>query len=389
MRNSSRFQLVTLTRSAAFLFVAIFTIVGVPIVSHAQSSTQIPSIPVIPETPESPETQAEAQRQQSQAPVGDESGLTISPAIVDNTVDAGASFTVPITLGNITSRAVPIEVTKGKLETDQTPDAVSQGKYDISNWFTIDTTSFLLPLQDRRTVNITVKVPQNAEPGGHYATVFFGALAPSTGSASGETLLNARVGVVFLLTVRGVMNAGAEITDGIQTDATQWHAGATKFSFAIRNTGNVHFQPRGSLVIKDIFGRKVKELPLEPGIVLPGGQRKYELAWERGMRPGYYTAEVKADAGVQLKAESKRFLILPTVLAIPVGILLLVLGLAFWRARRVKKRRARRAAALDAITAKEPGEEPSNETGKEEAEQSPEVSSEASNLQQSPEEEQQ
>src|SRR4051812_45840600 len=86
----------------------------------------------------------------TQAPKGDESGLTISPAIIDNTVDAGVTFTAPITLGNITQRAVPIEVTKGKLETDQSPNASNQNKYDISPWFTIDTSAFLLPAQDRK-----------------------------------------------------------------------------------------------------------------------------------------------------------------------------------------------------------------------------------------------
>jgi hypothetical protein len=313
----------------------------------------------------------------AEAQTGDESGLTISPAIVDNTVNAGASFTVPITLGNITSRAVPIEVSKGRLETDQTPDAASQAKYDISNWFSVDTMSFLLPAQERRTVNVTVNVPLNAEPGGHYATVFFGALAPSTGSASGETLLNARVGVVFLLTVRGEINAGAEIDGGIETNSMQWDAGATHFTFAVRNTGNVHFQPQGTLVIKDVFGRKVKELPMPVGVVLPGAKRTYDLTWERGVRPGIYSASVKVDAGIELKAESKRFIILPLVVVIPVGIFLLVVLLVLWRARRVKKRRARRAAAVEAIKAKEPGEE-----------ESPEPQEGGSNLQQSPEEEQ-
>jgi hypothetical protein len=297
----------------------------------------------------------------TQAPKGDESGLTISPAIIDNTVDAGVSFSVPITLGNITQRAVPIEVTKGKLETDQSPTASNLGKYDISSWFTIDTTAFLLPAQDRKTVNVTVNVPQNAEPGGHYATVFFGALAPSNGAASGETLLNARVGVVFLITVRGDVRAGAKLDGNIKTESLQTDAGATTFDFALLNTGNVHFQPSGKLVIKDLFGRKVKELPLPIGIVLPGAEKKYSMVWERGMRPGIYTASVKVDTGIELQAKSKRFTILPLVLVVPIGILLLILLATAWRALRRKKRRARRAAALEAITASEPGEESAEE----------------------------
>jgi hypothetical protein len=319
------------------------------------------------------------------AQTNDESGLTVSPAIVDNTVEPGASFSVPLTLGNITPRAVPIEVTKGKLETDQIPDAANQGKYDISSWFRIDAPSFLLPAQDRYTVNITVSVPRDAEPGGHYGTVFFGALASSQGDGAGETLLNARVGVVFLLTVRGEMKAGAELVNGIQTTTPQWEAGVSKFTFAIHNTGNVHFQPQGTFVIKDVFGRKVKVLPLPSGVVLPGATRNYELAWERGVRPGVYSAEVRVDAGVPLQAHSRRFVILPLVVVIPAGILLLLLLVGIWRVRRMKKRRARRAAAVEAIKAKELEEESTVKTINDQ--ESPVDASAPSNLQQSPEEE--
>lgn len=288
----------------------------------------------------------------------DDSGLTISPAIIDNTVDAGMSFSVPITLGNITKRAVPIEVTKGRLETDQSPDAANQGKYDISPWFDISETNFLLPAQDRKTVDVTVNVPKNAEPGGHYATVFFGALAPNDNAGSGATLLNARVGVVFLLTVRGDVHAGAAVDGSIHTKGLQLDAGATPFDFTLRNTGNVHFQPQGKLVIKDLFGRKVKEIPLPIGIVLPGAEKKYDLSWERGVRPGIYSASIKVDTGIELQAKSKHFVILPLVVVIPVGILLLVVVVGILQRKRRKRRRARRAAALEAIAATEPGEEP-------------------------------
>jgi hypothetical protein len=322
----------------------------------------------------------------------DDSGLSISPAIVDNTVDAGTTFTVPITLGNITQRAVPIEVTKGKLETEQTPGPSKQGLYDISSWLSVDPTAFLLPAQDHKVVNVTVSVPANAEPGGHYATVFFGALAPSGGMAAGETLLNARVGVVFLITVRGDVHAGAKLDGAIKTEAWQLGAGATSFNFDLENTGNVHFQPSGKLIVKDLFGRKVKELPLPIGVVLPGAKKSYALTWERGVRPGIYTASVKVDTGIELQAESKRFVILPLVVVIPVGIFLLVVLITIWRLRRKKKRRARREAAIEAITgsgSEENTSEPITDESEPVQQKSTEVDAESSNLPPDPKEEQQ
>lgn len=320
------------------------------------------SLPTIPPF-ESSTTTAPDSNSEANQPNGPESGLTVSPALIDNTVNPGTTFAVPITISNITDRAVPIDVSKGKLETSQQPDGkdgkdgkiVSQ--YDISPWFTVDTSSLLLRERDQATVNVTVSVPPNAEPGGHYGTVFFAALATDlSGGASGQTLLNARVGVVFLVTVRGEVKAGAELDGGIRTKTAQWDAGITTFQFGLKNTGNVHFAPSGSLVVKDLFGRKVKEIPLEQGVVLPGASKQYEIAWERGVRPGIYTAEVKVAAGIDLQAKSKRFVLAPLVLLIPALLILLVVALGILGALRRRKRRRKRQQVIEAFMEPEPGE---------------------------------
>lgn len=334
-----------LHRSVAVLALVAIAAFALPNAASAQS------VPTIPAEESQPATTTTVPPEDPGA--ADPSGLSVSPAIVDNTVDPGASFTVPITLANITERAVPIEVSKTRLETDQVPNPAFAGRYDVSSWLAPDTDGFLLQSQANHTINIKVDVPLNAEPGGHYGTIYFGALTPASAQNAGKTVLNARVGVVFLLTVRGDVNAGARLSGPIETKTVQWDAGATNFHFGLQNTGNVHFQPQGQLVVKDLFGRKVKSLPLKPGVVLPGAELKYDVAWERGVRPGIYTAEVKIAASVDLEGKSKRFVILPLVIVIPALLILLVIVVGTWRTIAARKRRQRRQYAIEAIKSPE------------------------------------
>jgi hypothetical protein len=297
-------------------------------------------------------TTAAPDRPGSAVQPGSQSGLTVSPAIVDNTVDPGAQFSVPITVFNITPKPVGITASPDGLDPNQPIDPSVSAEYNISSWFSIAEPMFLLAPGENKSVDVSVTVPENAEPGGHYATIYFQA-ADGDESQDASAKLSARVGVVVLLTVKGDLRPNVELVGQIETAKTQFAAGPTTFTFDLRNTGNVHFQPEGSLVVKDVFGREVKTLPLPVGYLLPGTQRSYEVTWERGVRPGWYTADVSLQAGITLQATSQRFLLLPLILVLPLLVLLVGLLLGILLRVQSKKRRAKRKAAVALITAPE------------------------------------
>lgn len=300
----------------------------------------------------SPSAHAQAPAQQTQTP--GQSALSVSPAIVDNSLDPGAKFTIDVSLANQTFSPVAVRSSTRELTTDQPIAEERKAAFNASSWFTIESPDFILLAQERRSIKVNVVVPQNAEPGGHYATVNFDSFVPEQQNTAGATTVNARVGVVVLLAVSGDVRERVSIVDKVHTKTWQPDALPTNFDLTLRNEGNVHVLPQGRIVVRDVFGRVVKELPLPVGTLLPGADRTYSATWEHGLTAGVYNAEVEVVAGTQqvkLGPATKRFVIAPLVLVIPVGVALVLIPLLFgiWRLKR-KRRKKRDAEAAHAQT---------------------------------------
>jgi len=76
-------------------------------------------------------------------------------------------------------------------------------------------------------------------------------------------------------------------------------SGPVPITLRLKNNGNVHIRPKGTIIITDLFGRKVEELPLRGANVLPDAVRKMETVWEKDNLLGHYTATLVATYGQQ------------------------------------------------------------------------------------------
>src|SRR5690606_8074877 len=117
--------------------------------------------------------------------------------------------------------------------------------------------------------------------------------APTPGSAAVTT----RVGTLVLLRVSGNVSEQASISTFEAPAYSQ--QGPVNFSLRIQNEGNVHIRPKGTIIITDMFGRKVEEIPLDGANVLPGSVRKTDSTWEKTNILGTYTATLVATYGQQ------------------------------------------------------------------------------------------
>lgn len=70
----------------------------------------------------------------------------------------------------------------------------------LSSWTTFKQTSVDVDSKKSATIDYTVKVPDTAEPGGHYAGIFASTQAPDVTGGSGVAIA-ARVGSLLLVTV--------------------------------------------------------------------------------------------------------------------------------------------------------------------------------------------
>jgi hypothetical protein len=203
--------------------------------------------------------------------------LSVTPAIFEQTVERGSATTHQVIVTNNGSEPLFIRAQPAAFELHE--DIASEYKqiYDTSAWITIPQPEFTLRASERRTVSFTVTVPVQAEPGGHYATIYFESLIPD--AAPGHQVITAapRVGTLAFLTVQGNIIERAEIA-GFSVPRLH-EGGNVPIELKLRNTGNLHLLPTGRVKVTDGRGRVVTTLTIDPGFTMPKTTRTYGLTW--------------------------------------------------------------------------------------------------------------
>lgn len=231
-------------------------------------------------------------------------GITISPPKFEFEIDPGGTVVGEIKIVNdedsvlVLSSKVEDFIAGG--ETGQ-PVFVDPSENDASislgKWVKIQEPEISLEPNSKKKIQFTITVPENAEPGGHYGTIFF---APPSGD--GQLSVVQRIGSLVLVRVRGdVKEEGAletfgaytlsdEIISGLKENGkTQEdydlkqgiddHLSSAKFEELVeksfyettpidfriryRNTGNVHIKPSGKIEIFNTFGQKLEKIGLK------------------------------------------------------------------------------------------------------------------------------
>jgi len=166
--------------------------------------------------------------------------------------------------------------------------------YSLATWIMPATKEVVLQPKEEVTFNFRIEIPKEAEPGGHYASILFssgGEVQP------GAAAVTSRIGALVLLRVSGNVNEQAEI-ETFET-ASYSPKGPVVFTLRLKNNGNVHLRPKGTIVITNQFNQKVAEIPLQGANVLPGSVRKMDSSWDKTNPLGIFTATLVSTYGQQ------------------------------------------------------------------------------------------
>ena len=164
----------------------------------------------------------------------------------------------------------------------------------VSSWTTFSKASVEIASKGSATIDYTVKVPEAAEPGGHYAAIFASTQAPDVTGGSGVSIA-ARVGSLLLVTVSGDIRTSAEVVS-FKTDKSVYQAGPINFTASLKNSGNIHFKPKGTIDIKN--GSTVQSISFNEtgGNVLPNSVRDYVTVLDGNFGFGRYTGTLDVTA---------------------------------------------------------------------------------------------
>jgi hypothetical protein len=174
-------------------------------------------------------------------------------------------------------------------------------------WISVQNQVNLNP-QERKVIPFVIKIPVNAEPGGHFAAIFW-STAPPAVQEGGEVAVGAKLGVLILLRVAGEV----EEAGGLLDFGTEGGRFLTKlpivFVYRFSNDGGDRLKPEGEIKIKNILGltSAVADANKGEGNVLPRSSRKLEAIWHsRGQRAGDLTKKEELAIFSQISQEKEK-----------------------------------------------------------------------------------
>lgn len=234
-----------------------------------------------------------------------------------------------------------------------TPNFV-EGKEGLATWITAPQ-QITLKKGEERKVPFTITIPDKADPGGHFAAIFWSTSMAKTGGVS----IGAKIGTLVLLRVGGDIAEGGKIL-GLSTRDNQrfFSSLPIDFNWRFQNGGGDRVKPEGKITIRNIFGRTSAVLSANEvgGNILPQSVRKFDVLWnkqanKKGQEPlieekeagtgffamagrqwrdfhfGWYTAKLSLVWGATNQAATAKYgvFILPWQLLIIILLLLVIL----------------------------------------------------------------
>ena len=212
--------------------------------------------------------------------------LTISPPSIEFSVQPGnqAEFVIKLYNEGETKQELFLDTTTFTSGQDEGIPVYdfSVPKEDIATWVNLDPAPIVLEPQGRKEVTITVNVPADAAPGGHYGIVAFSSKPPSSGTDKPQVAITQGIGTLLLVRIEGEIVESATIS-AFSTIA-KTNRLPVQFSTTYQNTGNIHLKPSGAITITSMTKKVVATIPVNATkrSTLPKSSRSYDATWEKG-----------------------------------------------------------------------------------------------------------
>ncbi|KKR48519.1 MAG: hypothetical protein UT86_C0004G0003 [Candidatus Magasanikbacteria bacterium GW2011_GWC2_40_17] len=225
--------------------------------------------------------------------------LTVSPPLFKIEAEKGTAVTKKIKVFNETNQPLTIYSSIENFEPDKnTGLPVFLGNSNFTNlaqWISVEPQKISLPSGESKEAQVIINIPETAEPGGHYAAIFW-TEAPL--KDAGVQLVN-RLGSLILLNVSGVIKEELKIVDFRKNENNS-------FFLQIENSGNTHLEPSGQIKIFNSDNEQISLLPVNSvrQNILPQSRRNFSLSGAN-LKWGKYSAKAQLYFGKDKSVESQ------------------------------------------------------------------------------------
>jgi hypothetical protein len=169
----------------------------------------------------------------------------------------------------------------GNAVLEHVPPGSAVDTHRMSGWIDITKGEITIARGKTAEVPFTIRVPLDADPGGHYAAILVATSPVGQVSGTGTSVSSAITSLFFMRVPGDVIEEGA-IRDFYATESFMQRA-AGSFVIRFENKGNVHLVPQGEIVITNMWGKERGKILINEqntfGNVLPRSTRKFAFNW--------------------------------------------------------------------------------------------------------------
>ncbi len=153
----------------------------------------------------------------------------------------------------------------------------------LAHWIEVAGEPIFIPREQSAEIPFSVRIPENAPPGGHYAAILVGT-QPLVGKSEGSVVrVSSLVSSLLFVRIKGEIQEQGNIRE-FSTEKTFYQKPDVVFTLRFENKGNVHLKPQGDIVIYNMYGKERGRIPVNQktdfGNVLPQSTRKFVFEWQ-------------------------------------------------------------------------------------------------------------
>lgn len=153
----------------------------------------------------------------------------------------------------------------------------------IAEWIEMPAGPFVIPEGQTQEIPFYIEVPEDAAPGGHFAAILISTEPPETDAGPLALKTTQTVTSLFFARIEGDVRELADIREFSVTERSI-ELPEAEFSLRFQNKGNVQVQPKGTIIISNMWGTERGIIPVNHdtlfGNVLPGSTRDFRFLWK-------------------------------------------------------------------------------------------------------------
>ena len=231
--------------------------------------------------------------------------FTVSPARQQIIANPGEKFSIAVTFYNQTSNPISglIKVSDFIVEDESgTPKIIENNtqllpKYSASTWIALPFEKTTIDVNNKVSVVATIQIPQNAQPGGHYAALYFEPDAANRPEGEAGASITSRIASLIYIRVSGPIVENAFISS--MFSQSFYENGPIEVFVKIINKGDYHIRPKGAFTLFDPFGGEIKQSKLKEVNIFPESQYAYKTVLGEKWMMGNYKIALNAFYGTK------------------------------------------------------------------------------------------